>query len=58
MKLDCGGVGPIGADNEEKEIIINKTTGDELSISIVKKTFGNKNRHLIKIIKRGAQKKN
>ena len=46
----------IEGDKEESEILINKNTGEELSI--VKKRMRYSNYYSIKIIKRGTQKKN
>ena len=47
----------ITSDNEQKEIMINKNTGEELSI-VKKIDMGFLYEYLIIIIKRGALKKN
>ena len=53
MKLDFGFI-VVDDGDQEKEIIINKNTSEELSI--VKKPLSNE--YLVIKIKRGAQKKN
>ena len=54
MKLDYGD--EITAGDEEKEIMVNENTNEELLI--VKKQLFWSNGKLNEIIKRGAQKKN
>ena len=53
--LKLGNSDFVEGDKEESEILINKNTGEELSI--VKKRMRYSDDYLIKSIKRGTQKK-